>query len=73
MALLIACNPMFKFIQAIDPSQQQQLRHDQGGSTVSALQVARILDGGAAAAAWPGGGDWSGREYELARGMVGGE
>ena len=57
-----------------DPSQQHQRRHDQGGSTVSALQVACILDVGVQLLL-PGqeAGINLVREYELARGMVGGE
>ena len=57
-----------------DPSQEHHLRHYQGGSTVSALQVACILYVGVQLLL-PGqdAGIALAREYELARGMVGGE
>lgn len=57
-----------------DPSQMHQLRWYQSGATVSALQVACILYVGVQLLL-PGqdaGIDFS-REYELAKGMVGGE
>ena len=55
------------------PSQEHHLRHYQGGSTVSALQVACILYVGVQLLL-PGqdAGIDLAREYELARGMVGG-
>jgi tetratricopeptide (TPR) repeat protein len=57
-----------------DPSQKHYLRHYQGGRTVSALQAACILDVGLQLQL-PGqdAGIDLAREYELARGMVGGE
>jgi hypothetical protein len=57
-----------------DPSQEHHLRHYQGGSTVSALQVACILYVGVQLLL-PGqdAGIDLAREYEMARGMVGGE
>ena len=56
-----------------DPSQKHHLRHDKGGRTVSALQAACILDVGIQLLL-PGqdAGIDLAREYEMARGMVGG-
>ena len=56
-----------------DPSQQHHLRHYQGGSTVTALQVACILYAGIQLLL-PGqdAGIDLAREYAMARGMVGG-
>ncbi len=56
-----------------DPSQKHQLRHDKGGRTVSALQAACILNVGIQLLL-PGqdAGIDLAREYEMARGMVGG-
>ena len=57
-----------------DPQQMHQLRHYKGGRTVSALQAACILYVGIQLLL-PGedAGIDLAREYELARGMVGGE
>ena len=57
-----------------DPSQEHHLRHYKGGRTVSALQAACILYAGVQLLL-PGedAGIDLGREYEMARGMVGGE
>ncbi len=56
-----------------DPDQKHQLRHYRGGSTVSALQVACILYAGVQLLL-PGedAGIDLGREYSLAKGLVGG-
>jgi hypothetical protein len=57
-----------------DPSQEHHLRHYKGGRTVSALQAACILYVGIQLLL-PGedAGIDLGREYEMARGMVGGD
>lgn len=56
-----------------DPKQMHQLRQYQGGSIVSALQVACVYDVGVQLLL-PGqdAGIDFGREYELAKGMTGG-